>query len=182
LKPASTFQYLFLSRFSQPRHARCLYRAIRRHRARSIVEIGMSDTRRALWLLSVASRYRPHERLSYAGIDLFEARPAGRPPLKLKDAHRDLIRTGVQLRLVPGDPLAALTRCANSLTNTDLLVISAGHDPQVLEPAWFYIPRMLHEDSLVFLEEHYGSESVYYRLTLRDLQSRGSAEPHSRAA
>jgi hypothetical protein len=125
-------------------------------------------------LLAVAMRYRPHDRVSYAGIDLFEARPPQQPGLKLKDAHRQLIRTGVQLRLVPGDPLAALARSANSLANTDLVIISAGHDPASLEPAWFYIPRMLHEGSLVFLEEQTGAESVYYNLTLRDLQSRGA--------
>jgi hypothetical protein len=141
----------------------------------------MGDARRATRMLSVAMRYRPQDRVSYAGIDLFEARPADVPGLKLKDAHRQLIRTGVQLRLVPGDPLAALSRSANSLTDTDLLVISAGHDPAVLEPAWFYIPRMLHDASLVFLEEQSGSESVYYRLTLRDLQSRGG-EGQTRAA
>jgi hypothetical protein len=92
-----------------------------------------------------------------------------------------LIRTGAQLRLVPGDPLSALARCANSLANTDLLIISAGHDPAGLEPAWFYIPRMLHAGSLVFLEEQTGADSVFYRLTLQDLQSRG-ADAQRRAA
>jgi hypothetical protein len=140
----------------------------------------MGDARRATRMLSVALRYHPQDRLSYTGIDLFDARPADLPGLKLKDAHRRLIRTGVQLRLAPGDPLTALARCANSLANTDVLVISAGHDPAVLEPAWFYIPRMLHDGSVVFLEEQSGSESVYYRLTLRDLQSR--SEGQSRAA
>jgi hypothetical protein len=182
LKPASSLQYLFLSRFSRPRHERCLYRALRRLRARSIVEIGMGEARRALRMLSVAMRYRPHERLSYAGIDLFEARPADSPGLRLKDAHKRLIATGVQLRLVPGDPFAALARCANSLANTDLVVISADHDPAALEPAWFYIPRMLHERSLILLEEQSGEESTYYRMTLRDLQSKTTADAKPRAA
>lgn len=147
-------QYFYLSRLARPAHERGLYRAMRRRSMRSIVEIGMGDGRRALRLLSVAQRFRPDERLSYAGIDLFEARPAESAGLALKDAHRELTRTGVHLRLVPGDPFAALSRCANALTNTDLLIVSADQDTASLERAWFYLPRMLHEGSLVFLEEH----------------------------
>ena len=55
--------------------------------------------------------------------------------------------------LVHADPLAALMRVANSLTGTDLLVVSAEVDAASLQRAWMYVPRMLHRSSLVYLEE-----------------------------
>jgi hypothetical protein len=182
LKPASTFQYFYLSRLSHPAHERCLYRALRRHAVRSIVEIGLGDGHRALRLLSVAQRRQPHERLSYAAIDLFEARPSGAVGWSLKEAHRQLTRAGVQFRLSPGEPFPALARCANSLTNTDLLVIGADHDPASLEPAWFYIPRMLHERSLVFVEEQNGARRKFRRLNVAEVLQAPQAEARRRAA
>jgi hypothetical protein len=46
---------------------------------------------------------------------------------------------------------------ANELTGTDLVVISAGHDADSLARAWFYVPRLLHPQSMLFVE-HVGSE------------------------
>ena len=56
------------------------------------------------------------------------------------------------LRLVPGDPLSALTRVANSLAGTDVVIISLDQTGDLLDQAWRYVPRMLHADSLVYLE------------------------------
>ena len=42
---------------------------------------------------------------------------------------------------------------ANSLTGTDLMLISADQDEATLEAAWFYVPRMLHPGSQVLFEE-----------------------------
>ena len=56
------------------------------------------------------------------------------------------------MQLIPGDPHSALARSANSLQNTDLVIISAGHDEQSLASAWFYLPRMLHAGSAVYVE------------------------------
>lgn len=139
---------------------------MRRRPVRSLVEIGVGMGRRAMRLLAVARRYRPEERLSYAGIDLFEARPGEAPGWSLKEAHRHLTKTGVQLRLIPGDPFSALARSANALTSSDLLVIAADHDADSLERAWFYIPRMLHPASLVFVEEQ---DAATGRLSFRRL-------------
>jgi hypothetical protein len=183
LKPASTFQYLYLSRLSRPAHERCLYRAVRRHAVRSMVEIGLGDGRRMLRLLAVAQRYRPQERLSYAAVDLFEARSPNAVGWSLKEAHRQLTRAGVHFRLAPGEPFAALARCANALTNTDLLVIGADNDPDSLERAWFYIPRMLHERSLVFVEEQNGAgRRLFRRWNTAEILQSSQSETRRRAA
>jgi hypothetical protein len=142
----------FLANFSHPASHRCLYRAIRRSRIASIVEIGLGSGQRACRMLQLAAS--GGHRVRYAGIDEFESRGAEQAdPLTLKQAYQCLRATGAAVQLVPGDPLTALTRAANSLTGTDLLVISADVEAQSLRGAWRYVPRMLHRGSLVYLEE-----------------------------
>jgi hypothetical protein len=104
-------------------------------------------------LVRVAQRYAENQRVRYTGIDLFEARPQDRPGWTIKRAHKTLASLGAKVQLVPGDPLSALARCANALASTDIVIISADQDLQSLRQAWFYVPRMLHDKSCVFLEE-----------------------------
>lgn len=152
MNSASLLKFAYLALVSGPAHERKIYRAMRQHAPKSIVEIGIGCGLRAERMIAVALRYAGGERLRYAGIDLFEARPAGNLGLSLKQAHQKLKATGVQVRLIPGDPLSALARSANALQGTDLLVISADQDQESLQRAWYYVPRMLQESSLVFIE------------------------------
>ncbi len=146
------FRSAYLCYFSQPATQRWLLRAIRKHRCRRIVELGMGTGVRACLMVEqarLAARQPPH----YTGVDLFESRPASTcAGLSLREAHRRLKATGAHVKFIPGDPLAALSRAANDLVGTDLLVISADQDAQSLEAAWYYVPRLLHDRSLVVIE------------------------------
>ena len=143
---------LYLTRLSQPPSERILYRLIAKHRPLRLVELGLEDAVRAKRLIQQATRYQT-EGVTYCGVDWFEAHPDGKPEISLKDAHRELSGQGAKIRLLPGDPYTVLAKQANTLGNTDLLLVGCGHDPEVLERAWRYVPRMLHEQTLVFLEE-----------------------------
>ena len=70
----------------------------------------------------------------------------------MKETHRLLKTTTAQSQLIPGDPAGALARAANSLPGIDLVLISAAYDETSLAGAWFYLPRMLHEGSVVLHE------------------------------
>jgi hypothetical protein len=145
-------RYLYLAWFSQPALDRPIYKLLRQRPIRSIVELGIGHGVRTRRLLEVAAMRRSAEPLRYAGIDLFEARDAATPGLALKQAYALLKDDKVKLQLVPGDPLSALARAANGLADTDLLLISADQQGDSLLQAWRYVPRMLHENSLVYLE------------------------------
>src|SRR5262245_60794666 len=106
----------WLLHFSKPAADRRLYQALRGKVIRSVVEIGIADLVRTRRLWDVVAWRRENLPLRYAGIDLFESRPNDQPPLSLKQAFADLRRDGIQVKLVPGDPQAALHRAANSLT------------------------------------------------------------------
>jgi hypothetical protein len=139
--------------FSQPAHERGLVKAIKARPIRSIVELGAGLSGRTQKVLEVAAWRKECLPLRYTAIDAFDSRPAGQPRLTLKEAFHVLKPTGVKLQLVPGDPFSALSRIANSLAGTDLLLIAIDQDRQSLERAWKYVPRMLSPQALVLLEE-----------------------------
>ena len=151
---ASRLKYLYLAYLSAPSSDRLLYRSIRRRQIRSIVEIGIGQARRSLRMIEVAQSLAAARPVRFTAIDAFELRGSGSEGgLTLKQAYRRLKATGARVQVVPGDPYAALSRVANTLAKTDLLVISADLDEDSLSRAWFYIPRMLYKHSLVFREE-----------------------------
>ena len=111
----------YLIHASKPSSDRPVYRVISQDRVRTILELGMGTGRRALRMIEVAGQQTPAHRVSYIGVDLFEARPAGSTQvLTLKEAHRLLRATGAQVRLLPGDPLSALRPVVNGLEKIDL--------------------------------------------------------------
>jgi len=149
LSAASLIKYCYLAYLSRPAEERELYRAIRRIRPKSIVELGVGTCQRAVRLIEVACRFQPQSVVRYTGIDLYEARPDAATRLSLKAAHKQLKPRGVQVQLVPGDPPSALARHANALRDTDLFVIAADEYAAMDDRAWFYVPRMLHAKSQV---------------------------------
>jgi hypothetical protein len=142
----------YLKYLSQPSKDRPIYRLIHSGKIASISEFGLGSGLRTRRMIEIAVRHHAPQHIRYAGFDMFESRGTGQSGMTLKQAHRQLAATGVQVRLVPGEIIGGLLRIANLLPQTDLIVISRDVDQQLLETAWFYFPRMLHENSVVMLE------------------------------
>ena len=153
MKPISKLKYLQLSMFAKPVCDRVLYRAIKKYRVRSIVEVGIGDGSRAVNMIRLAQRFANNTTVRYTGIDLFESRPANLPNLSLIDAHKQLNQLDAKTQLVPGEPHQTISRIANSHVRTDMFVVNAGYDPISLQRSWFYVPRMIHSTSLIFVQE-----------------------------
>jgi hypothetical protein len=152
-KLTNSCRFLYLAYFSHPSGERPIYRALRRQRAKSVLEIGMGTGLRAGRMIETMRRSAGGQGICYAGIDLFELSPAAGPSkLSLKSAHCQLKPTGAKVRLVPGDPFTALARAANEIGVCDMIVVAAGHDRDSLSRAWFYVPRLLHGGTTVYLE------------------------------
>lgn len=146
---ASRLQYTYLAYLSKPKGERKLYRAIREHQPVRIVELGLRTIERTLHLIQVAQRFAGDQRIEYTGFDMFEARPSTQTALPLIVAHRQLKTTGARVKLIPGEPALNLRGAANSISQTDLLLICGSLVETELQDSWHYIPRMLHETSLV---------------------------------
>jgi hypothetical protein len=150
---ANWFRYAYLAYLSRPKSARQLYRLVKRQRVRRIVEVGLSNVEFTSSLIEVAQRFASDQKVTYSGLDCFDARPKHAPPLKLKDAYRTLHATGASVRLVPGSPASSLAGVANAHQNTDLILIAADVTADELQSAWFYVPRMLHHQSVILREQ-----------------------------
>ena len=153
------FRSLFAS-VAKPSPAQPLFRHLKTDNVRRIVEIGMGDGSRADRMLELVLKRNPPNEVRYTGIDLFEGRPEGQSGLALKEAHSLLNRRFEAARLVPGNPGAALKRCANELRGTDLVLVAHDQDRSSLTASWHFLPRMLHNESQVWLEQEDGQFEI----------------------
>ena len=139
---------------SKKQSERPLYQEIRRCQARKIVELGVGTGERALGMIEVAKLVSPADEIHYIGMAPFEGRSESEGPgLTLKAAHQLLRRDAVRVQLVPGNLADALVRVANSLGKIDLLILPAALESASFAKMWFFVPRMLHDQSLVFVEQ-----------------------------
>ncbi len=144
---------LYRVHFSRPAVDRPLWRALGVGPVKRILQIGLGSGALAERMIRVAGSQSAPDQVRFTGIDLFEGRPeTATTTLTLKEAHRRLKATGATVQLVPGDPFSALARVANSLSGTELVVISQEVDPEALGRAWFYLPRVLTPSARVFVE------------------------------
>ena len=143
----------YLRYFSQPAHERTIFQSISGRPVRTIVEIGMDLSGRTPRILEAVGWQTPLADVRYTGIDPFDTRSKDLPRLLLKQAHAALRGQVGTVRLVPGDPATALSRVANSLAGTDLLLIASVVDRESLALAWTWVPRMLSATSLVLAEQ-----------------------------
>ena len=167
MRKTSFLKQLYSCYFSKPVHDRLLYRTAAQFEFQSVVEIGISSIERTCRMLEIAHRYTDQP-ICYTGIDLFDARDGRQQQVGLKFAHVELKKTGAVVKLMPGDPFSSLSRCANLLSGTDLLIVGAEVDQQSMDRSWFYLPRMLHEESHVIIE-HMKEDQVEFEES--DLQS-----------
>lgn len=152
-KLANQLRLFYLFHLAKPASDRPIHRAVYELQARTVMEIGLGRGQRALRLIELAGRSSPLSEVRYVGIDFFElALHQGGSSLCLKDAYRLLRKTQAQIQLLPGDPLTVLAKMANWLKPVDILVVSAAVDHRSMDRAWFYIPRILHSNSLIFQE------------------------------
>ena len=170
--------YLWLAYLSKPKGERLLFRLIKKHPTRSIVEIGVGNLERALRVVDFARQCVPNGELTYTGIDLFEGRPDPTTGISFKEAHGLLKQVDAKTKLIPGDPFSALARSANGLAGTDLVLIASDVDSTQMQQAWAFLPRMLHDETLVIEErriegeEGEPDEHEYVLLTSHEIRER----------
>lgn len=176
-------KYCYWAYLSKPRNERELYRLVKARRVSRIVEVGIGDLTRTVRLIEVAQRFAVDQKVCYAGLDWFDARPEGLAPLSLKQVHRALQATGAQVRLVPGPPGNSLAGVANAHQNTDLILFSAPVSDDDLRRAWFYVPRMLRDRSAALREQpQTDGQTEFVTLTASELAERAGQSAPRRAA
>jgi hypothetical protein len=160
----------YLCWFSKPKAERELYHCVRKYRIANIVELGLESHQRCQRLIRLALRVSRNKDVRYSGVDLFDARPSSQPRMTLKQTHQLLSGSGATIRLIPGDALSALARCANQLKGTQLLIVAPDHDPESLAQAWMYVPRMLESNAIVLQARRHEFSLQFSQLSLATVQ------------
>jgi hypothetical protein len=161
-----------LAHMSKPVEDRPIYQELLNGQVRRILELGLGSGDRTVRLIDTASRLCEARDIYYTGVDLFEGRDSSLGTgLTLKGAHQKLSQTGAHVRLVPGDAFSGVARIANSIQNVDLVVISGDQPAEILNRAWFYLPRMMHAESQVFLQKpcEPGNDAPYDRINAEEI-------------
>lgn len=143
------FKYAHRALFAKPSPERQLLKLVKQQPVRRVVEIGVDSIETTSVLLTALLKQAAGEPVVYTAIDPFDERPADEAPLPLMEAYRTLVPTPAQTRLVPGRLGMAVAAEANSLADTDLLLLSQQATDAELAEAWFYVPRMCHPGTLV---------------------------------
>ena len=162
MRKMSLLKQLYCCYLSKPASDRKLYRAVAQFEINSVVEIGIASIERTCRVLELAHRFSKGT-VQYTGIDLFESEIGASNKIGLKVSHVELKATGAKVKLMPGDPFSCLSRSVNLLSGTDLLIIGGNVDEDSMARCWFYLPRLIHEDSLVLIETKDGD-----RLTIEE--------------
>ena len=129
LKPAGLPRLAYLTLLSHPKQDRRIFRMIHQSQVHSILELGIGSGVRTSRMIELLGRQRGSQNPRYIGVAFFEARPANAPGLTIKRAHQLFANSGVDVRLIPGDPCSVLARTANGLGTIDLVVIGAAKEP-----------------------------------------------------
>jgi hypothetical protein len=145
----------WLARMSRPAGERVVHRHVLRHAPARILELGLGTLVRTERMLRAAGRAAGE--VAYVGLDRFEGRAVTDPPgVSLKQAHQRLASLG-RVRLVPGNVDASLARLCNQLGQFDLVLVSADNDERHLERAWFFVQRLLTQETAVLVEPSAGA-------------------------
>jgi hypothetical protein len=150
LKVFDKLRLFYICHLSKPANNRPVYQIVRRLQALKIVELGIADCHDAVRMILVARLASPGRQVEYIGFDPFEGRNAA-SVMTLKAAYQLLRATGARVRLMPGNPAETLPQAANSLGKIDLLILPRELATEANSRFWYFVPRMLHERTVVFL-------------------------------
>lgn len=149
----------WLTRLSRPAGERLIHRHVLRARPARILELGLGQLVRTERMLAAAGPSAGP--VHYVGLDRFEGRAPSDPPgVSLKQAHRRLHPLG-RVQLVPGNIDTSLSRVCNHLGSFDLVLVSADNDERHLERSWFFLQRMIHAGTVVFVESKSAAGSTW---------------------
>lgn len=161
--------------FSKPSAERELVKLARKQRVRRVVELGIGSLERTQALLKEIGSADKHG-VSYCAIDLFDQRPQASAALPLIAVHRVVSGLAESVRLAPGEVETVLPTVANTLADTDLILLPAEALSSEASPLWFYLPRMCHPGTLVLWLDEADAEAPAWRQTpLLEIESRAQA-------
>lgn len=176
---------LYLRHFFGNKTDRPIYQEIYNARVRKIVELELDDCQRAIRMIEIAKTASPNTTIHYVALDRFEDRDEryAEVVLTLKGAYRLFKTTGALVQLLPGNPPEVLPKAANFLGKTDLLLLPEEPASEAWGRMWFFVPRLLHPQTLVFVKRKTpDGKTIFTRKTHAEIEQLAYGGTKHRAA
>ena len=122
-------------------------RLVKRSGAKSVLEIGVGDGKRAISVATSLLESNPDETVRYAAIDVFEM---GGGQITLREFNQQLREHNVQPTLIPMPVLPGLARVSSTLGFIDLVLIAEPTESIASETLKAALRRLTSQDSAVY--------------------------------
>lgn len=136
--------------------------AVRKTKARRLLEVGTYMAVRSEQMIRAAQMFHPRGEVEFFGFDLFEnlsddqfAREISKKSPALVWVKEKLEKTGAKIELFPGDTRETLTRIAPSLAPIDVVFIDGGHSLETIESDWHAVETSLRKGSIVVFDDYW---------------------------
>lgn len=152
----------YYEKYQAPKRYSNLYQEIKKLKAKSILEVGTWNGRRALKMIDVA-KHSSSEPVTYVGFDLFEGLTdemykyeiSKKPPTK-KQVEDLLNTTGANIKLVKGNTLETLPNYLETNdTKFDFIFIDGGHHVETVKSDWQCVSKLMHKDTVVIFDDYW---------------------------
>lgn len=142
-----------------------LYEVIKTKKIETILEIGTHTGFNAYHMIRLCKKNS--KKVSYYGFDLFEDlteeildQEKSKRPYSEKSAL-DLLRlTGANIYLFKGNTKATLRQHLRQLPKMDFIFIDGGHSLETIKNDWFYVQKVLTNNSLVIFDDYWENNSA----------------------
>lgn len=153
---------VYWNRFAKPAEDRVLFQLLSSKTFSSILEVGLGDGQRMRRIAKLVQLPEGTEKLRFIASDEFEASPAERKHLSLKQAHQITNNLGFNASLIPGDVSASVPRIAHKMGTCDLIIADGSLDPADPYSSFLggWLDRLMHSETLVVACRDLGQELV----------------------
>ncbi len=149
------YNYSNIKRYGQ------LLELILKFKPKSVLEIGVYKGLRSAQMLSAAKVF--NHKVNYYGFDLFENfyseekildKELSKKPNSLDDIQNFLKNRG-KINLYKGFTNETLPKFLNKKIKIDFIFIDGGHSIETIRNDWFYVSKMMHENTIVIFDDFY---------------------------
>jgi hypothetical protein len=157
--PISNWHY---NTFKAPKRYSNLYKTIIDIKAKSILEVGTWNGKRAVEMIETAAQFHPVSDISYYGFDLFEeidnqryeSEISKKPPSKAV-VLSSLEKTGANIYLYQGDTSDTMSEAVKNIPKIDFIYIDGGHSYETIENDWKYSKILMHDKTVVIFDDYW---------------------------
>jgi hypothetical protein len=163
-----------------------LYTHLRRHPARTILEIGVHRGRRSVGFIRSCLKTYPPSEVHFFGIDLFDLYESAPPSVDLAAEHaltkRPLPQAAIRERLIALLPSSNIHLYAGpsqevfaahwrEMPPMDFVFIDGGHSLETIQSDFEFASRLLSKEGYIFLDDYWLTDEAGCRRLVRSLSS-----------